>query len=337
MAPQSPLLMTYKKRRRRRLSGAWVVSITAMAVMMAGGLWLYARQPTSGLLEVGRVVLPTASVDMSDAAPRVAQSDTRSSATKAGIATENAPSLISVSEPARPRGSGNPPDAPVEPRKDFPSESAVRFPDAPSVEPRSFGRLSPEGKYVALTLDDGYGFRPEMLELLQQYDARCTTFLVGEWVKNNPGSVRMMRDAGFEIANHTWDHKLLTKLSDYQIERQLGRTQTAISSLTGDQAPYMRPPGGATNDRVRHAAGRLGYNVVLWNRTLADSSSEASARKSYRSVMKRNGGVQPGDIILCHWGSEAAYEALQRILPELKAQGYEFVTVSELVARSSGE
>ncbi len=96
----------------------------------------------------------------------------------------------------------------------------------------------------------------------------------------------------------------------------------------------MRPPMGATNSRVKSISGELGYNVVMWNRTFADTSPKASPERSYRSVMKRGGGVQPGDIIVGHMGSEDTYEALKRILPELKAQGYEFVTVSELIADS---
>ena len=146
--------------------------------------------------------------------------------------------------------------------------------------------------------------------------------------------VKKLDAAGFEIANHTWDHKTLTKLSDSEIESELQRTQKVISSVTGNQAPYMRPPGGATNARVKAIAANLGYTVVMWDRTFADSSKHASPQNSYHYVMEYGGGVKPGDVILCHWGSKDTYEALKRILPELKAQGYEFVTISELIADS---
>ena len=61
------------------------------------------------------------------------------------------------------------------------AKAAVPFPDAPAVKSVSLGQLKPKHKYVAITLDDGYGFQPEMLELLQKYDARCTTFVLGSW------------------------------------------------------------------------------------------------------------------------------------------------------------
>jgi peptidoglycan-N-acetylglucosamine deacetylase len=216
------------------------------------------------------------------------------------------------------------------------AKAAVQFPDAPAVKPASFGQLTPKHKYVAITLDDGYGFQPEMFELLQQYDARCTTFVLGSWASTHKSTLKELDEAGFEIANHTWDHKNLTKLSDAQVESELLRTQKAISAVTGNQAPYMRPPGGATNPRVKRLVADLGYKQVMWNRSFGDSGRGATTKKLYENVVTSNGGIKPGDIILCHWGSKATYKAMKVILPELKSQGYEFVTVSELIADSKG-
>ena len=106
-----------------------------------------------------------------------------------------------------------------------------------------------------------------MLTLLKKYDARCTVFVLGEWAVHNKKALRRLDKAGFEIANHTWDHKDLTDLSDSEIRSQLRRTQKIISAVTDNQAPYMRPPMGATNSRVKQVSGELGYNVVMWSRT----------------------------------------------------------------------
>ncbi len=227
-----------------------------------------------------------------------------------------------------------PEESPQSPVDDAVAAAAVPYPDAPAVEAESIAQLKPKHKYVAITLDDGYGFQPEMLELLQKYDARCTTFLLGEWMKNNTKTVKKLDEAGFEIANHTWDHKTLTNLSDSQVTSELERTQKVISAVTGNQAPYMRPPGGGTNKRVKQLSADLGYTTIMWSRTFADSSKHASPENSYHYVMEYGGGVKPGDIILCHWGSKNTLAAMKRILPELKAEGYEFVTVSELIADS---
>jgi peptidoglycan-N-acetylglucosamine deacetylase len=219
------------------------------------------------------------------------------------------------------------------------ADAAVKFPDAPSVSrsAQTITELRPRHKYIAFTLDDGYNFQPEMLELLKQYDARCTTFLIGSWAASHKRDVKRMHQAGFEVANHTWSHPFLTRMSSSQIESELTRTQRVITSITGNQAPYMRPPYGDTDAGVRRTAAGLGYRVVLWNRSFGDSGRGATAKKLYKNVMTAHGGVKSGDIILCHWGSKGTYGALKRILPELKDQGFEFVTVSELIKDSKSK
>jgi peptidoglycan/xylan/chitin deacetylase (PgdA/CDA1 family) len=216
------------------------------------------------------------------------------------------------------------------------ADAAVPFPGAPALKAStpSLNHAHPKHKYIALTLDDGYGFQPEMLDLLEQYDARCTTFLIGSWAASNKPILKRLHKDGFEIANHTWDHKALTKLSSPQMESEFARTQKVISSVTGNQAPYMRPPGGATNSTVKAVAASKGYRVVMWSRSFGDSGRGATPKKLYDNAVVSGGGVKPGDIILCHWGSKVSYQALKKVLPDLKAQGYEFVTISELIADS---
>ncbi|MBN1192158.1 MAG: polysaccharide deacetylase family protein [Coriobacteriia bacterium] len=194
--------------------------------------------------------------------------------------------------------------------------------------------LKPSHKYIALTIDDGYNFQPEMLELMRSYDVRCTTFLPGKWASGNRASVKMMQDAGFEIANHSWDHPDLTKLSADEISSQLSRTQSVLKEITGKSVMLMRPPYGVTNADVKAVVQGEGYRSIMWTKTFGDSGTGITAEGAYNNVMVNNGPVRAGDIILCHWGSKATYEALKRIIPELQAQGFTFVTVSELLADS---
>jgi peptidoglycan-N-acetylglucosamine deacetylase len=197
----------------------------------------------------------------------------------------------------------------------------------------SISQLKPKHKYIALTLDDGYNFQPEFLKLLEKYDAHCTTFLIGAWAASHKREVKLMKKAGFEIANHGWSHPFMSRQSTSQIQSELKRTQRAISAVTGNQAPYMRPPYGDTDAHVKAASAALGYRVVLWNRSFGDSGGNPTAARVTKTVT-RNGGIKRGDVILCHWGSKGTYAALKKLLPKLKAKGYKFVTVSELVADS---
>ncbi|HEX9094103.1 MAG TPA: polysaccharide deacetylase family protein, partial [Coriobacteriia bacterium] len=142
-----------------------------------------------------------------------------------------------------------------------------------------------------------------------------------------------MKSHGFEVANHTWDHKDLTKLSSASVRSELAKTQEAISAVTGNQAPYMRPPGGAYDGNVKRIAADMGYSVVMWNRSIADTSKLATPEQLYKNALK---DLQPGDIILAHWGRPYTYAALAMVLPELEKRGYRAVTISELIADSDG-
>jgi peptidoglycan-N-acetylglucosamine deacetylase len=206
--------------------------------------------------------------------------------------------------------------------------AALAFPNPAALTPKSISHAKPTRKLVAITLDDGIPFNMKTLELFEQRKVVCTTFLLGQFVSKNPDLVERLHRDGFEIANHTWDHKTLTKLSDAQVRSELSRTQQSISKVTGNQAPYMRPPGGASSLHLRTLVASMGYHVVLWDKTFADTSSAATSEKLFHNVMD---GLKPGDIILCHWGGKSTYEALQLILPEMERRGFTPVTLSEML------
>lgn len=210
---------------------------------------------------------------------------------------------------------------------------ALPYPGAPSVAPVVFRSLSPKHRYVAITLDDGIPFDTRILKLFEDSGVRCTTFVLGEFARSRPDLMRRLKADGFEIANHTWDHKDLARLSAAGVRRELSTTQRQISEVTGNQAPYLRPPGGGYDDAVVREAASMGYRTVLWSRSLADTSRSATVAQLYKNATV---GIKPGDIILCHWGRPYTYEALKLIVPELQRQGFELVTISELVADSGG-
>ncbi len=320
-----PYVITYRKRRRRGGSfGVWAIATIVVVGLIAGGaIFVQTRS--------GAAASPATSAKATKAVQSAESTPTAPAVTL--VATQTPEPAPAVATTAPDSGTPVPPQSRSD-SGDAVSDAALEFPGAPSIKPKSIASLQPRHKYVAITLDDGYGFEPRLLALLKKNDARCTVFVLGEWAASNKKALRKLDKAGFEIGNHSWDHKDLTELSDRQIRSQLRRTQKVISAVTGNQAPYMRPPMGATNSRVKEISGELGYKVIMWSRTFADTSPKASPERSYRSVMSARGGVRPGDIIVGHMGSEDTYEALKRILPELKAQGYEFVTVSELIADS---
>jgi polysaccharide deacetylase family sporulation protein PdaB len=192
-----------------------------------------------------------------------------------------------------------------------------------------------EDKLIALTFDDGPD--PEntspILDLLKQYDAKATFFLVGNKVERNPELVKREVKEGHELANHTYSHIYLHgRTSISKMKQDIKHAEEVIFSVTGQKSHLFRPPGGMYNEALVQMARQEGYTVILWT-WHQDSRDWATpgVNKIVNSVLKH---TQKGDIVLFHEyveGKTQTIDALKQILPELKERGYRFVTVSELL------
>lgn len=178
---------------------------------------------------------------------------------------------------------------------------------------------------VALTFDDGPGvYTDQILDLLKQYHAKATFFMIGEQVSEFASAVRREHELGMEQGNHSWDHKTLTHLTPEQIAAEISRTSDVIRSVTGANPTLFRPPGGGYNNSVM--ANSQNLPMILWSIDTLDWSHK-NAQTSYDIVMS---SVKDGDIILMHEIYEQSYAAAQMLIPALQAQGFRLVTVSEL-------
>ena len=195
-------------------------------------------------------------------------------------------------------------------------------------DPSKTVSTAPEGgAMVALTFDDGPGYYTnDLLDLLEQYNAKATFFMIGQEVENYPSAVLREHEMGMEQGNHSWDHKTLTHLSPEDIEWEFRKTNDTISSITGDSIELFRAPGGGLNDDVY--ANSLGMKSILWSIDTLDWETK-NAQQTYDTVINN---VQDGDIILMHEIYEASLNAAKMIIPKLQEMGYQLVTVSELAA-----
>lgn len=188
--------------------------------------------------------------------------------------------------------------------------------------------LDPEGPMVALTFDDGPdAVTRDILETLRQYGGRGTFFLIGNQIHAYGDTVRRAADQGCEIGSHSWRHSNLTKLSAAALEEDIQATSDMIFETAGVRPLLLRPPYGSYNSRVQQAAADQGVPLILWSVDTLDWSTR-DAESTYQSVMEN---VRDGSIVLCHdlYGETAA--AMQAVIPDLIAQGYQLVTVSELI------
>nr|WP_306693952.1 polysaccharide deacetylase family protein [Streptococcus didelphis] len=179
-----------------------------------------------------------------------------------------------------------------------------------------------------MTFDDGPNpaTTPQVLSLLEKYHAKATFFMMGSKIPGNESLVKKVADAGHEIANHSYDHPDLTKLNDQQIKYQINTTNEAISKVIGKRPIYLRPPYGATNDRVRQLAG---LTEILW--TVDTRDWENRNTNAIMTNIKQQ--LHPGGIILMHDIHQTSVNALPSVLDYLQKEGYTCVTVSVLMGK----
>lgn len=199
--------------------------------------------------------------------------------------------------------------------------------------PGSGNGVDPAKPMVALTFDDGPSpTTPKILELLRQNGGRATFFVVGNRLSAYPQAARDIVAQGSEIMGHTWDHKELTNLSANAIRKEFTDTDAAAWEIAGVRPRAYRPPYGSVNDSVKAVAKELGISLIDWSVDSLDWKSR-SADAVYDEIM---GQVEDGSIILCHDLYASTAEAMARVIPELLRQGYQLVTVSELLTASGG-
>ncbi|HEY3412633.1 MAG TPA: polysaccharide deacetylase family protein [Armatimonadota bacterium] len=197
-----------------------------------------------------------------------------------------------------------------------------------AARPLEIWRGDRASKRVALTFDDGPDPRhtPQLLDVLDRLKIPATFFVVGKQAAAYPDTIKRMARAGYEIENHTWNHRNLNRLSAADALRELASTKRLIAGLTGAPTRYFRPPGGNIG-KAAHLAGRaLGLPAVMW--TFASGKSEGLPLEDM--VPRFVHAAKPGSIYLIHNGTEKIEELLPLVVQALHARGYEFVRLDAL-------
>lgn len=187
-------------------------------------------------------------------------------------------------------------------------------------------------KKIAISFDDGPSRRntEEILSILEQFHIRATFFVIGENAEKDPERIRRIFDAGHEIGNHTYTHAYISKISEAKLREEVEKTEEVLIRITGTKPVVFRPPGGFYDDASIALLEQMGYKSVLWSLDTRDWSMP----KSESIVTKVEERASEGDIILFHDLEDKRLPtpaALKKILPYLIENGYEFVTISELL------
>jgi peptidoglycan/xylan/chitin deacetylase (PgdA/CDA1 family) len=195
----------------------------------------------------------------------------------------------------------------------------------------SEAKLPPEKKVIALTFDDGPwpNTTAKVLDILKKNRIKSTFFVVGQNVKNYPDLTKQIVADGHIIANHTWHHwyhQMNAQAAAYEV----ANTTDIIYQTTGVRTSLFRPPGGIMNNGVAAYAKNNKYAVIMWSADSMDYSRPAVPRLM-NNIFRE---AKPGGIVLMHDGGgdrSHTVKALPEIISRFRKQGYEFVTVPELL------
>lgn len=216
-----------------------------------------------------------------------------------------------------------------------PTPAPATTPPAPSLVPQAtkvvFTRCEIQQPTIALTFDDGPhpDFTPRLLDILKQAGIKVTFFMVGRCVVTYPQIVKRMVDEGHEVANHSWSHPLLTELGQTSVESQLRRTHDAIVKACGVVPAYYRPPYGEIRlSQRKRIQDTFGYCTILWDVDPLDWQPPRNSQKVHDRILEQ---TRAGSIILCHDIHETTVDAMTTTIADLKAKGFQFATVSQLI------
>ncbi|KEQ39989.1 peptidoglycan GlcNAc deacetylase [Streptococcus mitis] len=181
-------------------------------------------------------------------------------------------------------------------------------------------------KVVALTFDDGPNptTTNQALDTLSKYGIKATFFVLGKNVSGNEGILKRMKADGHVIGNHSWSHPVLSKLSLDDAKKQITDTEDALTKVLGSSSKLMRPPYGAITDDIRNS---LDLSFIMWNVDSLDWKSKNEA--AILTEIQRE--VKNGSIILMHDIHAETVNALPKVIDYLKGQGYDFVTIPDLL------
>jgi len=209
------------------------------------------------------------------------------------------------------------------------SQLALKYPDTFKL------RGSSQEKKVALTFDDGPDtrFTPKVLDVLKANQVKATFFLLGSQASAYPDVVQRIVREGHVIGNHSYSHANMPKLSVEKFQYQIERTENILQSQIGYAPKLIRPPYGAINEEQVQWVASHRYMIVNWNVDSLDWKSLKSDQV-LQNIMRQ---TKPGSIILQHSGGadtqdlSGTVQALGPLISQLKAAGYSFVTVPELL------
>jgi len=199
--------------------------------------------------------------------------------------------------------------------------------------PMAIAKVKTEEKVCALTFDISWGdkYSPSILDTLKKNNVKATFFIMGPWTVKYPDIARRIAMEGHEVGSHGYKHENYGEKSDEWVKSDIQKAQAQIMEVTGKQVSLLRPPNGHYSKKSVQITEDLGYKTIIWDADSLDWKNPGTDVVIRRVLSK----TKPGSIVLLHASDTPVQtaEALPTIIEGLKAQGFTFMTVGELLAK----
>lgn len=214
------------------------------------------------------------------------------------------------------------------------TEPGAEGPDIPITQKEPAVKIDPDKPMLALTFDDGPSIHTErLLDIFRCHGGQGTFFVLGNLITGRENTLVRIVNEGHEIGNHSWDHRQLTNLSEEEVKDEIMMTRAKIYDVTGTDCTIMRPPYGSCNDAVKSVGKELGVYFVHWSVDTLDWKTK-DAEAVYEEIINN---ASDGAIILCHDLHKTTVDAMETVIPRLIEEGYQLVTVSQLMEYSDSK
>lgn len=195
--------------------------------------------------------------------------------------------------------------------------------------------LGPDEKVIYLTFDAGYGNEnvETVLDTLKKHEVQGLFFILPGTVRYSPETVKRMTEEGHVVGNHSYSHGNMAKINDVgEFYAELSKLESCYKELTGlEMSKLFRPPEGAYSENTLSFCEELGYTPVFWSFAYADWDNEKqmSPQKAEEKILS---SVHNGMVMLLHPTSATNAAVLDSVITKLKAEGYRFGRVEELLS-----
>ncbi len=194
-------------------------------------------------------------------------------------------------------------------------------------------KVDTEDKNISITFDINWceeDYLYNILDVLDKYDVKATFFIMGKWVVYPEGNLEKLQEIynrGHEIGNHSYIHPNFTNIDEYRIKSEIQKTEDIIIDAIGIKTTLFRFPSGAYNENSINIVKSLGYTPIHWSCDSVDWKNKG-IEVEYNKIIK---SIDKGGIMLFHNNGKYTPENLDKLIPKLKEESYNFIKVGELI------